>query len=111
MQIKPYDIFGDYYHTLLDEYNNEDRHHYIQLFNQYFPQFDNCLRMDYFASMPIPVDNTHICLQIKVFQGEGVYKPYFIFNVENLYIEPLRELPQIRELVKLCIYISEMDIY
>ena len=110
MQIKPYDIFGDYYHTLLDEYNNEDKHHYKQLFNQYFPHFDNSLRMNDFASMPILVDNTHICLKIIVFQGEDVYKPYFTFNVESLDLEPLKILPQTRELVKLCIYISEMSV-
>lgn len=111
MQIKPYDILGNYYHTILDEYNSEDKGKYELLFDRYFPQIDNGLKVYDFTSRQISIYGTKISLHIKVYQENDVYKPYFIFNVENLYIEPLRELPQIRELVKLCIYISEMDIY
>lgn len=111
MQIKPYDIFGDYYHTLLDEYNNEDKGKYELLYKKLIPYHirkairlnDNC--EDPIKSYDMTFCNIHI--NILIFRGYNYNECYFytLFDISE-YIPYLINNGDFRVFTKFCFYLE-----
>lgn len=97
-------LWGDT-RTLLEEYRNEDKRKYKELFDKYFDDIEKNL----IYSKPLPRMSWcvhEICIMINRYPSP--VEVLFISTFDMLaYAERLREDPIIRKFTKLCFYIKE----
>lgn len=111
MQIKPYDIFGDYYYTLLDEYNSEDKNIYEHIYHALIPsQIREAISLNSNCENPIKSNDVtfnNIPISILIFRGYDYNECYFytLFDMSN-YVAYLINNENFKRFTKFCFYLE-----